>query len=155
MNKEAHYAAKILRQCAFRGDDAFTLLEMLLNFSIALVICALFPLIIQNIKMFQSIASDNYDINFELCLRDILSEIEGKEVTVIDGDLAAKDTASGKRYSYMYHQGRIVRTLNQTGYVILLEQVRQARFYEQSGHIFLAVKWHDARRVKNEIVQIT
>ncbi|WP_165981013.1 competence type IV pilus minor pilin ComGF [Macrococcus lamae] len=154
MKEKDIYAGQPMILSVFKKDEGFTLLEMLLNFSIAIIIMSLFPLIIQNIMMFKSVSSDNYDINFELCLRDILSEIKNKEVTAVNGELLAKDLTTGKIYSYNYHLGRIIRKVDRAGYVILLEQVKQAEFYEQNQSVFLRIKWQDARRIRNETLQI-
>ncbi len=154
MNRTECCARQVQITTVLRRDNGFTLIEMLLNFSIAVVILTLFPLIIQNIMVFKSVSSDNYDINYELCLRDILSEIKGKELSVLNGQLLAKDSKSGKTYSYLYNQSRIVRKVDGSGYVILQEKVRQAVFTKNINGIFLDITWQDSRRVRHEIVQI-
>lgn len=152
MKSERMNCASLIR-FVYGRDDGFTLLEMLLSFSIVIVICSIFPLIIQNITFFKAASTDNYDINFELCMKDILSEVADRPIAVKDGVMTV--TAEGeKKYSYLFHSNRIIRRVNNSGYTILMENVKDAKFKSMNHHFYLQIEWQGHRRMNHEIVWI-
>ncbi|GGB04890.1 hypothetical protein ERX37_02190 [Macrococcus hajekii] len=135
-------------------NEGFTLIEMLLNLAIAVTLISIFPLIISNIANFKAISSDNNDINVELCLRDILSETRQMSLAIEGGSLIGTDNSTHKTYSYSFHQLRLVRKVDGSGYIILLEQVKNARFFKENNHFYIQLEWKDKWRMKNEKFQI-
>lgn len=134
-------------------DEGFTLLEMLLNLAIAVMLISLFPLIITNISIFKASAQDNYDINVELCLRDLIAETKDMRLVVVNKELLAKEDTY-RTYNYSFDGLRIIRKAENSGYVILMERVKSARFYEQNGSFYLEMTYQDKWRVIHEVFQI-
>lgn len=59
-----------------------------------------------------------------------------------------------KIYSYTFHSNRIVRRLNDSGYTILMENVKTAQFKKIEKHYYLEIEWQGHRRMRHEIVRI-
>lgn len=136
------------------NDEGFTLLEMLLNLAIAIMLMSLFPLIITNISVFKATAQDNFDINLELCLRDLIADTKDMRLEVVNKELIAHEKGTNRTYSYAVDGSRIIRKTDQSGYVILMERIKSARFYQQDSSIYLEMTYQDRWRVKHEIFQI-
>ncbi|WP_165980653.1 ComGF family competence protein [Macrococcus carouselicus] len=142
------------RSIVSRKNEGFTLIEMLLNLAIMVMIVSLFPLIIINISQFKAISSESYDINKEMCLRDIIAEIQDKKLSVSGTELIARDLTMGRKYGYSFHQSRVIRKVDGTGYIILLEHVKSAKFFEDNQHYYLELEWMDKWRAKHETFQL-
>jgi len=135
-------------------DEGFTLIEMLLNLAVAVMLISLFPLIINNISIFKAWAHDNYDMNVELCLRDLIAETKNMHLEVVNKELIAKEEDTNRTYNYSFDGLRIIRKAENSGYVILMERVKTARFNEQNGLIYLELTYQNKWRVIHEVFQI-
>ena len=118
--------------------SGFTIVESLISLSILMIIASLFPLIFYQIQNISGKAVNHQDINIQLFLRDIQEEIKNDTIEIKHNKLFLTKS----NLSYEFHNNRIVRKKNGTGYVIMLENVNDASFYSKNDKtwIFLKVK---------------
>lgn len=121
-----------------RDKQGFTLVESLISLSIIMIIASLFPMILTQVQNISGKAVNHQDINIQLFLRDIQEEIKGDTIDIQNGKLRLMKSS----ISYEFHNNRIVRKKNGSGYIIMLENIEDAQFYfkEDMTWIYLKVK---------------
>lgn len=126
-------------QSALRNYPAFTLIEMMINFSIVLVILTIIPMIYMQLSQLNGKSTSHFDINSAMFLRELSTELKTSEKVELSGDQLVL-TGNGDHLSYMFHQGRIVRKVNGEGYVIMLEGIKEGAFSIEDKHLYITLQ---------------
>lgn len=136
--KQIQSVLKHLRY-AIRSNKAFTLLEMLINMAVVMIVISIIPMILIQIYQFNGRSTDHHDINTALFLREIATELKNaKDVTVRDGKLRIALRADLITYECVHD--RIVRKVNEEGYIIMLEGIKEGVFFIEDEHLYISLQ---------------
>ncbi|WP_448969071.1 competence type IV pilus minor pilin ComGF [Macrococcus capreoli] len=142
---------KKIKSTVFQQSNGFTLIEMMINLSILVMILSLLPLIYIHLFQLSGKSVDHFDVNHAMFLRDLYEELEHADYIEIKQQqlwiYKGKDVIQ-----YLYHNNRIVRKLNGTGYVIMLEGVNHATFREEKSSVYLSIERYRKRLVTFKII---
>ncbi|WP_414049758.1 competence type IV pilus minor pilin ComGF [Macrococcus animalis] len=128
-----------MKHIVFKQSKGFTMIEMLINLSIIVMIMSLLPLIYMNIIQLSGKSTDHFDVNNAMFQRDLYDELDMADyVEIKNGHLFIH--AGENIILYYYHNQRIVRKLNDRGYIIMLEGVKNAIFEERDNGIYLKIE---------------
>lgn len=127
------------------------MIEMMINLSIIIMIMSLLPLIYVNIYHLSGKSTDHFDVNNAMFQRDLYEELENADfVDIVNNQLwiyKGKDTIQ-----YQYHKQRIIRKLNQEGYIIMLEGVKNAYFEKRDNAVYLSIERFNKHSVTYQII---
>lgn len=132
-------------------NKGFTMIEMMLSLSIILMILSLIPLIFTHINQLSGKSTDHFDINNALFQRDLYEELQAADYVSVDE--AKLNIYSGENtIEYGFHKNRIVRKLNQSGYIIMLEGVEDAKFIETDQAVYLQIYRKNKQTMEYRII---
>lgn len=133
------FAYKIRSRYALKNYPAFTFIEMMINLSIVLVILSIIPLIYMQLSQLNGKSVNHFDINCAMFLRELSTELKTSRIVELNGDQLIL-TKNENQLSYAFHQGRIVRKVNNEGYVIMLEGIKEGVFTIEDKHLYITVQ---------------
>ncbi|WP_414055030.1 competence type IV pilus minor pilin ComGF [Macrococcus equi] len=142
---------KKLRSTVSAQSKGFTMVEMLISLSIIVMIMSLLPLIYIHIFQLSGKSTDHFDVNNAMFQKDLYDELAKADyVKVINHQLFIyQDT---NVILYQYHNQRIIRKLNNSGYIIMLEGVSDGRFEEKNNGIYLTIKREKHKDVVYQVI---
>lgn len=130
---------KIRTRYALKNYSAFTLIEMMINLSIVLVILFIIPMIYMQLSQLNGKSVNHFDINCAMFLRELSTELKTSGTVEINGDQLIL-TKNENQLSYTFHKGRIVRKVNNEGYVIMLEGIKEGVFTIEDKHLYVTIQ---------------
>lgn len=142
---------KKIKYTALRKSNGFTMIEMMINLSIIIMIMSLLPLIYMNIYQLSGKSTDHFDINNAMFQRDLYEELNNADyVEIVNNQLWI--FTGDDIIQYLYHKHRIIRKLNQEGYIIMLEGVKNAYFEIRDNAVYLSIERFNKHTVTYQII---
>jgi competence protein ComGF len=128
-----------------RKDGGFTLLEVLICFSVILILTALFPILIKNLVILTEKKEGIHLFELEVFIQQATREVRtAKKTSVEAGDFVIINQG-GQRVTYEFFQQKIRRRVDGTGHELLLHHVKKVDFAERAnGAIFILEGSDDA-----------
>lgn len=122
---------------------SFSFIEMLFTMLIFSVSAYLLPLLIHHTVLFYTHNTSTQNIELELFARDITQTIvtSNHKLTINHPQKFSIATTKNQTYSYSYKNGKIIKQVNDTGYIILLNNVLSFRISTMTAnHLVLQFK---------------
>lgn len=142
---------KKIKYTALRKSNGFTMIEMMINLSIIIMIMSLLPLIYMNIYQLSGKSTDHFDVNNAMFQRDLYEELNNADyVEIVNNQLWI--FTGDDIIQYLYHKHRIIRKLNQEGYIIMLEGVKNAYFEIRDNAVYLSIERFNKHTVTYQII---
>ena len=115
---------------------SFSFIEMLFTMLILTIAAHLLPLLIKQAVLFNSHDTSTQYIELELFARDITQSIVTSQhkLTIIHPQKFSIATSKNQTYSYSYKNGKVIKQVNDTGYIILLNNVLSFRVATIATH---------------------
>ncbi|MCG7420062.1 competence type IV pilus minor pilin ComGF [Macrococcus epidermidis] len=140
-----------IKYTALRKSNGFTMIEMMINLSIIIMIMSLLPLIYMNIYQLSGKSTDHFDVNNAMFQRDLYDELNNADyVEIVNNQLWIY--TGDDIIQYLYHKHRIIRKLNQEGYIIMLEGVKNAYFEIHDNAVYLSIERFNKHTVTYQII---
>nr|WP_165983489.1 competence type IV pilus minor pilin ComGF [Macrococcus goetzii] len=140
-----------IKYTALRKSNGFTMIEMMVNLSIIIMIMSLLPLIYMNIYQLSGKSTDHFDVNNAMFQRDLYEELSNADyVEIVNNQLWIY--TEDDIIQYLYHKQRIIRKLNQEGYIIMLEGVKNAYFEIRDNAVFLSIERFNKHTITYQII---
>jgi competence protein ComGF len=121
----------------FRKNDGFTLLEVLVSFSLILILTAFFPLLLKNLSLLTEKGNGIHPLELEVFIQQATREVRTAKRVSVEGNVMVIINQADQRVTYEYFQKNIRRRVNGTGHEILLHGVESISFEEvRNGAVF-------------------
>ncbi|WP_404443378.1 prepilin-type N-terminal cleavage/methylation domain-containing protein [Sutcliffiella horikoshii] len=116
-----------------RKEEGFTLLEVLISFSLVLVLTTFFPLLIKNLITLTEINNGINQMELEVFIQQANREIKIAKRVFVEGKVLVIINQADQRVTYEYYQQKIRRRVNGSGHELLLHHVKSINFVEQEN----------------------
>lgn len=121
------------------NEYGFTLVELLVSFSVLLVVCASLPLLLKSLHNLTFTPVTIHPLELDVFVQQVNNEIRaGKELYVVRNVLTIVNN-DDEKITYEYYQNRIRRRVNGTGHVIALQNVFSFFVTETSNGAILQI----------------
>lgn len=149
--KVTRFVIRKIKFTALRRSDGFTMIEMMINLSIIIMIMSMLPLIYLNIYQLSGKSTDHFEVNNAMFQRDLYEELNNADyVEIVNNQLWIY--TGDDIIQYLYHNQRIIRKLNQEGYIIMLEGVKNAHFKMGDNAVFLSIERFNKHTITYQII---
>lgn len=109
------------------------------------------PLIYLNIYQLSGKSTDHFEVNNAMFQRDLYEELNNADfVEIVNNQLWIY--TGDDIIQYLYHNQRIIRKLNQEGYIIMLEGVKNAHFKMGDNAVFLSIERFNKHTITYQII---
>ncbi|MCE4956106.1 competence type IV pilus minor pilin ComGF [Macrococcoides caseolyticum] len=145
------FVIKPILYIVLKRNNGFTMIEMMLSLTIITMIMSILPLIYIQLNQFSGKSTDHFDVNNALFQRDLTIELKSAEyVEIHNGEMHI--FKGDDIIQILYHNQRIIRKINNSGYIIMLEGVNNARFEENNHGVFLTIERLHKGKVVYQII---
>ncbi|WP_240837194.1 ComGF family competence protein [Macrococcus sp. PK] len=104
-----------------------------------------------NIYQLSGKSTDHFDVNNAMFQRDLYDELNNADyVEIVNNQLWIY--TGDDIIQYLYHKHRIIRKLNQEGYIIMLEGVKNAYFKIHDNAVYLSIERFNKHTVTYQII---
>ncbi|WP_053073721.1 competence type IV pilus minor pilin ComGF [Bacillus sp. LL01] len=128
---------------AIRKDEGFTLLEVLVCFSLILILTAFFPLLIKNLFLLTQKGEGIHPLELEVFIQQATREVRNAKTVSVDGVALVIINEADQRVTYEYYQQKLRRRVNGTGHELLLHNVQSVLFEKTANGAIFKVKGRD------------
>ncbi len=125
------------------NNKGFTLLEVLVSFSVVLILTAFFPLLIKNLSFLTEKGDGIHPLELEVFIQQASKEVRNAKRVSVDGKVMIIINQSNQRVTYEFYQKNIRRRVNGTGHELLLHGVVGISFEEVRNGVIFTVTGRD------------
>lgn len=145
-----------MRVCKkIRNEKGFTLLEMLLTFSIFLLIVSFIPMMINVVFIDSKTEKSFNELEWEVFIQQAKIEIrEATEITATN-DTLFFNMSNGDIISYEKYQDVIRRRVNNRGHEVLLQNIVKVEYTPVSNGILIETVDRNGNKYKRRISSIS
>lgn len=129
----------------FRNNDGFTLLEVLVSFSVVLILTAFFPLLIKNLTFLTEKEGGIHPLELEVFIQQATREVRNAKRVSVDGKAMVIINHADQRVTYEFYQKNVRRRVNGTGHELLLHGVESISYVQVRNGVIFTVKGRDER----------
>lgn len=120
-----------------KKSEGFTLIEVLISFSVVLLLTTFFPILLKSLSALTEEKSGIHPLELEVFIHQAKVEIRNAKNVTTNGLMLTIMNDNGQRITYENYQGNIRRRVNGTGHEIMLQNIKQVRFQQvKNGAIF-------------------
>ncbi|MCA1320537.1 prepilin-type N-terminal cleavage/methylation domain-containing protein [Bacillus tianshenii] len=114
-----------------RDEKGFTLMEVLVSFSVVLMITAFLPILFQAVHTFIKEEKGVHPLELEVFTQQAKNEIRTAKSVTSTGKILTIRNANNQNVTYEKYQGNIRRRVNGTGHEILLQNIKDVVFVQE------------------------
>lgn len=127
----------------FRKNEGFTLLEVLVSFSVILILTAFFPILLKNLSLLTEKGNGIHPLELEVFIQQATREVRTAKRVSVEGNAMVINNQVDQRVTYEYFQKNIRRRVNGSGHELLLHGVESISFKEEKNGAIFWVKGRD------------
>ena len=127
----------------FHKNDGFTLLEVLVSFSIILILTAFFPLLLKSLSLLTEKGDGIHPLELEVFIQQATREVRNAKKVSVEGNAMVIINQNDQRVTYEFYQKNVRRRVNGTGHELLLHGVESISFKEVRNGAIVNVKGKD------------
>ncbi|WP_078382680.1 competence type IV pilus minor pilin ComGF [Sutcliffiella halmapala] len=121
-----------------KKSGGFTLIEVLVSFSVVLVLTAFFPILLKSIYTLTKENKEIHPLELEVFIHQAKMEIRNAKHVTTNGKMLTIMNRNNQTITYENYEGKVRRRVNGSGHEILLQNVHQVTYVEQNnGAVFL------------------
>jgi competence protein ComGF len=118
----------------------FTLLEVLISFSIVLVITSFFPVLIKNLYQLTEKKNGISPLELDIFIQQTKMEVRNAKRTTSNGSVLTIVNRSDQQVTYAIYQNKIRRRVDGTGQELMLHHVHELSFSEVKNGFICRLK---------------
>ncbi|MGD6774598.1 competence type IV pilus minor pilin ComGF [Sutcliffiella horikoshii] len=127
----------------FRKHDGFTLLEVLVSFSVILILTAFFPLLLKNLSLLTEKGDGIHPLELEVFIQQATREVRNAKRVSVESNAMVIINQDNQRVTYEFYQKNVRRRVNGTGHELLLHGVESITFKEVNNGAIVNVMGKD------------
>lgn len=127
----------------FHKNEGFTLLEVLVSFSIILILTAFFPLLLKSLSSLTEKGEGIHPLELEVFIQQATKEVRNAKSVSVEGNVMVIINQADQRVTYEFYQKNIRRRVNGTGHELLLHGVESISYEEVRNGAIVNVKGSD------------
>lgn len=127
----------------FRKNGGFTLLEVLVSFSIILILTAFFPLLLKSLSSLTEKGGGIHPLELEVFIQQATREVRNAKRVSVEGNVMVIINQADQRVTYEFFHKNVRRRVDGTGHELLLHGVESISFEEVRNGAIVNVKGKD------------
>ncbi len=127
----------------FLKEKGFTLLEVLVSFSVVLILTVFFPLLIKNLIVLTEQDDGIHPLELEIFIQQASKEMRNAKGVSVEGERIVMINQADQRVTYEFYQNNLRRRVNGTGHELLLHRVESISLEEDGNGVVCKVKGRD------------
>ncbi|CAG9619267.1 competence type IV pilus minor pilin ComGF [Sutcliffiella rhizosphaerae] len=126
-----------------RKEQGFTLLEVMISFSLVLLLTALFPILMKSIYHLTEKKDGIHPLELEVFIQQTAREVRNASEISVNGSVVKLTNQIGQLVSFEHYEDKLRRRVDGKGHELMLHGVMSAAFEEVSGGVMIKLKGRD------------